>query len=114
MASEITAARRFSQVRQVQQAEHAGTIVLFDGRKYYTLPNETANDLWCLLAEPRSADELVGLLHDLYEAPREVIAADVAAQLVLLRRARLVVETEAGGEPVVERRWWRLWKERGR
>lgn len=83
---------RFRRSPRVQQAEQAGTVVLFDGARYYTLPNEVATDLWLLLAAPRSADELVSLLHQQYEAPREVIASDVSTQLKLLCRARLVIE----------------------
>ncbi|MGH7508981.1 MAG: PqqD family protein [Gemmatimonadales bacterium] len=110
----IPSAHRFSRAGHVLQAEHAGTIVLFDGKRYYTLPNETANDLWSLLAEPRSLDELVVWLYDQYDAPRDVIAEDVAAQLRLLRRERLVVETGPCGEPVAgPRRWWQLWKDGG-
>jgi len=83
---------RFRRSPRVQQAEQAGTVVLFDGARYYTLPNEVATDLWSLLAAPRSADDMVSLLHQQYEAPREVIASDVSTLLKLLCRARLVTE----------------------
>lgn len=105
--------RRFCRAPHVQQAEQAGTIMLFDGKKYFTLPNEVANDLWMFLAQPCSAEELIGGLYDRYEAPREVIAADVKAQLELLLRERLVTEVGPGGEPPLDSRpWWKLWKDR--
>jgi hypothetical protein len=110
----VPAVHRFGRAPHVMQAEHAGTIVLFDGKKYYTLPNEAACDLWLLLAEPRSADELVSRLHEQYDATRDLIAADVAAQLLRLRQEQLVIETRPDGRPVLpRRRWWQVWKGTG-
>lgn len=105
------AVRRFCRAAHVQQAEQAGAIILFDGKQYYTLPNEAASDLWVSLGQPSSAEELVGQLYDRFDAPREVIAEDVRAQLALLLRERLVVEVGAAGEPLDERLpWWRFWR----
>jgi hypothetical protein len=102
---------RFQRGGHVDQAQHAGTIILFDKRTYYTLPNETANDLWALLAEPRTAEELVARLHETYDAPREVIARDIAHQLAHYRAHGLVVEIGPDGEPVrAPRPWWRPWR----
>jgi hypothetical protein len=102
---------RFQRGTHVDQAQHAGTIILFDKCTYYTLPNETANDLWALLAEPRTAEEIVDRLHQAYDAPREVIAADVALQLAEYRSHRLVVEIGPdGGRVRAPGPWWRLWR----
>lgn len=103
-------ARRFHRARHVQQTDHSGTVILFDGKTYFTLANETANDLWALLSEPRSAEELVEWIYGSYDAPREVVAADVVAQLALLDKNRLVVEVREGEDPVPQlRRWWQFW-----
>lgn len=105
------AARRFCRAAHVQQAEQGGATILFDGKQYYTLPNEAANDIWVWLARPISAEELVGQLYDRFEAPREVIAEDVRAQLAILLRERLVVEVDAEGVPLEEGRpWWPFWR----
>jgi hypothetical protein len=102
---------RYRHAPHVAQAEQAGTIVLFDQRTYYTLPNAAATDLWRLLAEPRSAEELVAWLSDAYEAPRDVIAADVAAQLARLRNDRLIVDVRPDGVMVSgQRPWWHFWR----
>jgi hypothetical protein len=95
----------------VDQVEHAGTVILFDKRTYYTLPNETANDLWRLLAEPRTAEEIVDWLYEAYDAPRDVIARDVALQLAQYRSHRLVVAVGQDGRPEqAPRPWWRPWR----
>src|SRR5687767_15927595 len=106
-------APRFTRAPHVQQVEQAGAIVLFDGEHYYTLPNETANSLWTLLAEPRSAEEIANQLHDEYDAPRDLIAADTAAHLLLLRRKGLVLATGLGGAPLAKGRPWWLFRRRG-
>jgi sugar/nucleoside kinase (ribokinase family) len=94
----------------VQQAHDAGATILFDGGMYYTLPNETSQDLWQLLDRAHSTEELVELVYELYEAPREVIARDVTAQLARLRLSHLVVETGPDGETLPpSRTWWQLW-----
>jgi hypothetical protein len=105
--------RRFTRAPHVLQAEQAGAVVLFDGRKYFTLSNETAVKLWSLLIEPRSVEELADRMHQWYDAPREVIARDVAAQLQLLSRERLVIEAGAGATPGrTARQWWQRWGKR--
>lgn len=102
---------RFQRGTHVDQAQHAGTIILFDKRTYYTLPNETANYLWGLLAEPRTAEEIVDRLYEAYDAPREMIARDVAHQLAEYRSHQLVVKIGLDGEPLREPRpWWRPWR----
>lgn len=111
---QLHSAHRYQRAPHVEQAEHAGTVILFDKRAYFTLPEGVAADVWALLAHARSLDELVSRLHDEYDAPREVIAADVSELLERLRRARLVKVLGMDGNPVPERRtWWRtLWRGR--
>jgi hypothetical protein len=105
---------RFHRASHVEQAEHAGTIILFDKRSYFTLPEGAAAEIWGLLEHARSVEELVDRLHDEYDAPREVIAADVAAQLQRLLQARLIVAVGPGGEPLPGPQSWRLFWRRAR
>jgi coenzyme PQQ synthesis protein D (PqqD) len=103
----------FCRAPHIGQAEQAGAIMLFDGEQYYTLANDTANELWAFLADPRSAEELVERIHDRFDAPRDVIAKDIAAQLELLRRQGLVLAVSQHGERVTRRRpWWQVWRMR--
>jgi hypothetical protein len=98
----------------VHQAERAGTIMLFAKGNYYTLPSGTATDLWKLLAEPRTAEEIITWIDEAYDAPREVITRDVVAQLARLRSHGLVVDVGADGEPMrAPRLWWRSWLREG-
>lgn len=103
----VRSTQRFRRAHQVQQAEYAGTVILFDGRTYFILPNAAARDLWALLAEPRSVEELAASLEELYDAPHEVIARDIVFQLTRLCQGGLVVQVNGQGLPAPARRpWW--------
>jgi hypothetical protein len=108
-ADTVRSTQRFRRAHQVQQAEYAGTVILFDGKTYFILPNGAARDLWALLAEPRSIEELAASLEELYDAPREVIARDVEAQLARLCEGRLVLQLNGQDVPApVRRPWWQF------
>lgn len=111
---QVPSVRRYKRALRVEQAEHAGTVILFDKREYFTLPEGVATEVWALLAQARSLDELVAWLQDQYDAPRGVIEADVAELLEQLRRARLIDAVGPDGRRLPEpRAWWRtLWRAR--
>jgi hypothetical protein len=106
--------RRFRRAAHVDHVESAGTTVLFDKRTYYTSSGVTANDLWALLAEVRTVEEIVTWIHEAYDAPLDVIARDVAAQLDSLAKQGLVVEIGTDRERDLTHlpEWWRPWRRR--
>jgi hypothetical protein len=53
----------------------------------------TAADVWTLLAEPRTLDDLVGVLAEHYSGEAGVIAADVAKLLATLCESGVVLST---------------------
>ena len=60
---------------------------------YITL-NPTASFLWDALTQPRTADELTGLLTEEFDVSGETAQKDVAVFLDMLRRNRMVVAHE--------------------
>ena len=60
---------------------------------YITL-NPTASFLWDALTQPRTADELTGLLTEEFDVSRETAEKDVALFLHMLQRNRMVVAHE--------------------
>ena len=54
--------------------------------------NSTASALWRLLAEPRSLDDVVGLLAEAYGAPVPLVRVDIEALLPMLRERRALVD----------------------
>jgi len=57
--------------------------------QYYNL-NAVGGRIWHLLETPRSLDQIVSALADIYEAPKETIHAEVAAFLARLEREGLL------------------------
>lgn len=55
----------------------------------YTL-NEVASRIWTLLESPRSVEEIVSILCDEYDAPRDEVARDVIEIVDELQGASLV------------------------
>ena len=72
-------------------ARHADTTVLLDVDRglYYTL-NEVASRVWELLAAGEPVIEILRVVGDEYDVPRDVMEADVAVLLKELRTARLI------------------------
>ncbi len=54
--------------------------------------NQTANDIFELLLEPTTEEEIVSKLCDKYDAPREVICADVHRVIKEVRTAGFLDE----------------------
>ena len=81
-----------------QQA--SGTLILLhlDSGEYYTL-NEVGGRVWDLCDGTRQVAEIVATVCDEYEAPAEMIEADIMALVQELADAHLVVERHetAGG-----------------
>ncbi|HEX6536384.1 MAG TPA: PqqD family protein [Gemmatimonadaceae bacterium] len=57
--------------------------------QYYTL-NEVGGRVWALLADGCAVPDIVRLLANEYDAPAEVIAADVSTLLERMARSSLV------------------------
>jgi hypothetical protein len=70
-------------------------LALPDSEEFLTL-SASATELWGLLGEPRTVEELVELIADRYAVHRSAIAADVEAVLVDLRGRGLVEAKGAG------------------
>jgi hypothetical protein len=82
---------RFRRSSQVAKVDHGEKTVLLDSRseQFYAL-DETGQLVWALMAEPRTAAEIVASLRRTFEVPEEQVSADVAAFLADLERARLI------------------------
>jgi coenzyme PQQ biosynthesis protein PqqD len=80
---------------RVLSQEASGTFVLFhvDTGEYYAL-NEVGYRVWELCDGTRPVSELVALLCQEYEAPAEIVAADVVELVAELAHERLVVEDQ--------------------
>lgn len=71
------------------------TVLLDLGRgQYYTL-NEVGGRVWALLGEGCTVQDIVCRLAGEYDAPAEVIAADVSALLESMARSSLVERADA-------------------
>lgn len=82
---------RFRPARQVLATRAGEDTVLLDLRRgqYYTL-NHVGARVWALLHDDCSAPDIVARLSTEYDAPAEVIAADVSALLATMAEASLV------------------------
>lgn len=64
----------------VMEFEVDGDISLYpSGREHAIVMNRTASDIWRLLAEPQSLEELVGTLAEEYGRPRAEIEPAIRA-----------------------------------
>lgn len=72
------------------------TQVGVDLQKVYLL-NETAAAIWDLLQTPRSADDLVTVLQETYEAPEETIRRGIEAVLEDLTSRAFVTRVSTDG-----------------
>ena len=70
-----------------------GNIADFDG---YVQMNATAAALWEFLKEPRSAEEVAGLLKERYQLSEAEARADGAAFLELLEKHKMVTVSGDG------------------
>jgi len=68
----------------------AVVVLAVDGPEPLVLAG-TGNDVWTLLAEPRTLDELVAVMVERYSGDATVIAADVSALLARLSDAGVVL-----------------------
>ncbi|HEU5169426.1 MAG TPA: PqqD family protein [Gemmatimonadales bacterium] len=82
---------RFRARPHVVWARHADTTVLLDADagRYYTL-NEVAGRVWDLLVAGEPLLEILRCLGDEYDAPAELLEADVEALIERLLEAALI------------------------
>jgi len=75
----------------VVAAELDGDVTLFDGTETAFVLNETASEVWDLLADPRDVPALVEVLAERYGTTPDSIADDVRALVADLAARGLVV-----------------------
>ena len=88
-----TTDRRFAPADTVHWTDAGGELVIFDRvRGSYHALNGPASAIWRALGDGRSADVVVELLAERFEADRDAIAADVAAFLSSALAGGLIAE----------------------
>ena len=87
--------RPFAPVETVSWTDAGGELVLFDrvNGSYHAL-NGAASAIWRALGDGRSADAVVDLLSERFQADRTAIAADVSAFLASALAGGLIAEVE--------------------
>jgi len=84
-----------------QQASETTILLSLENGQYYTL-NEVGGRVWALCDGSRRVADMVAIIQQDYEAPAEIIEADILELLEELIRAQLVVdgshETTGGTE----------------
>jgi Coenzyme PQQ synthesis protein D (PqqD) len=89
MISENSRIRRHEEVVYEKGADELILLKLADGQ-YFTL-DEVGRTVWSLCDGTRSVADIVGLVHEEYEAPRATIRADVLELLEELAKEQLIV-----------------------
>ena len=85
--------RRFAPADTVHWTDAGGELVIFDRvRGSYHALNGPASAIWRALGDGRSADAVVELLAERFEAERDAIAGDVAAFLSSALAGGLIAE----------------------
>jgi PqqD family protein of HPr-rel-A system len=85
--------RRFAPAATVNWTDAGAELVIFDRvRGSYHALNRPASAIWRALGDGRSADVIVELLAERFEADRDAIAADVAAFLSTALAGGLIAE----------------------
>ena len=88
-----TDVRRFAPAATVNWTDAGGELVIFDRvRGSYHALNGPASAIWRALGDGRSADAVVDLLAERFEADRDAIAGDVAAFLWSALAGGLIAE----------------------
>lgn len=82
---------RFRQSLSVTSVAHGDKTVLLDSRseQFFSL-DETGQEIWTMIASPRTKDEIVTLLCQRFGAPVDQVTADVAEFLGELQRVKLI------------------------
>ena len=82
---------RWRRSHHVTDVDHGDKTVLLDARseQFFSL-DETGKLIWAIMAEPRTAPEIVASLCHRFDVPEDQVAADVAAFLRHLERERLI------------------------
>ena len=83
--------------RTLWRSVGAETLLTAPGRQDVDGLSETATAAWDLLTEPRTLDDLVGRLSDLFATPRDAVEPDVRSLLEQLV-ARGWVEVDDGDD----------------
>ena len=85
--------RRFAPADSVHWTDAGGELVIFDRvhGSYHAL-NGSASAIWRVLGDGRSADAIIDLLAERFEADRDAVAADVAAFLASALAGGLIAE----------------------
>ena len=85
--------RRFAPANTMSWTDAGGELVIFDRvRGSYHALNGPASAIWRALGDGRTADVVVELLAERFEADRDAIAADVAAFLSSALAGGLIAE----------------------
>lgn len=88
-----SARKRLARAKDVVAASHGARTVLLDpGTGRYWGLNEVGSRIWELLEQDLSPDEVVDRLLEEYDAPRDVLAADVEQFLARMKQSKLMRE----------------------